>query len=79
MKAFIILKNSDFTEGRGPMVFDTVCLTKDAVIKYLNSRPYGIYGWHPPKGKTFAEMVLGPSKNHGGWAGYEVREVEVFQ
>ena len=64
MQAYIILKNSDFTEGRGPMVFDTVCLTEDAVIKYLNSRPYGIFGWRPPKGKTFAEMVF--SKKHGG-------------
>jgi hypothetical protein len=76
MKIYIVNKNVDFTEGRGPMVFHKAFSTRKQMIEYLNSLPYGIYGWKPPTGKTFAEMVLGPSNLHGGWAGYEVKEVD---
>ena len=64
---YIIKKNTDFVEA---------FMNKDEMITYLNSIPYGIYGWKPPKGKTFAEMAMGPENLHGGWCGYTVKEIE---
>lgn len=73
MTLFVILRNADFTEGRGPMVLHGVFTSKESVTEYLNTITYGVYGFKPEKGKTFAETVF--SRKHGGWAGYEVKEV----
>lgn len=40
---FIVLKNSDFTEGRGPMYFHSVWDTLEAATKYVMGQP-GIFG-----------------------------------
>lgn len=42
-EVFIVNKNSDFTEGRGPMIFHSVYDTFEAADKYIMGNG-GIYG-----------------------------------
>lgn len=42
-RVFIILKNADFTEGRGPMLFDRVFDTFDNADAYIMTQS-GIFG-----------------------------------
>ena len=63
MQVAIVLKNADFTEGRGPMVFDKVFDTVEHAEAYIALQP-GIYGSKQGKG-TY------------GWNGYDVKLCEV--
>ena len=39
---YVVMKNSDFTEGRGPMVLDSIWSNPSEAILYANSlEPYG--------------------------------------
>jgi hypothetical protein len=72
MKIYLVFRNSDFTEGRGPMVFS--CAFKDATdaVEYV-ARQEGIFG-SPQKveiGKHFGTYA---SAN-----GYDIREVELIE
>lgn len=71
---FIILKNADFTEGRGPMVFHRGFATREEAIQYLNTLTSGIYGAKPKKGESFSEYVIEDTETHkrGGWSGYKL-------
>lgn len=40
---FVVLKNSDFTEGRGPMKMDNVFISKVKAEEYIASQ-VGVYG-----------------------------------
>lgn len=60
----IVLKNADFTEGRGPMVFDKVFDTVEHAEAYIATQP-GIYGSKQGKGAY-------------GWNGYDVMRCEVY-
>lgn len=75
MKVFVITKNADWTEGKGPMIFDKVCSSMKSVRKYLNTKTSGIFGAKPKEGQSFASWVI--ENKHGGWAGYEIKEVEM--
>lgn len=74
MKVYIILKNADFTEGRGPMLFYKAFVNKSAMVEYVNSITGGIFGAKPEEGQSFYEYAT--SGKDGGWAGYEIKEVE---
>lgn len=74
MKVYVVLKNGDFTEGRGPMLFHKAFVTKTKMIEYINSIKCGIYGAEPNKGETFYEFCT--NGKDGGWSGYEIHKVE---
>lgn len=40
---FVVLRNADFTEGRGPMLIDTIFSTGPEAIKYVEAQQ-GIFG-----------------------------------
>lgn len=71
-QVWIILRNADFNEGRGPMVFDAACLSEADARSYLNKKDRGVFGAKPDGGKTFYDWVV---DNGWGWTGYEVRVV----
>lgn len=40
---YVVFKNSDMTEGRGPMVFDSVWLDAEKAAEYIDKQP-GVMG-----------------------------------
>lgn len=73
MKVYIVTKNRDFAEGRGPMLFHKAFITESKMIEYINSTT-GIYGAKPREGFTVYEEIK--SGVSGGWMGYDFIEVE---
>lgn len=79
---YLLLKNADFVEGRGPMLFERAFTSLKALKAYVNTLQSGVYGWKPPDGKTFFACLLevkearasGKHNPFGGWEGYEIRE-----
>lgn len=67
MRVLVLLKNADFTEGRGPMCFHKAFVTDAKLEEYMNSLSNGVYGYRPPAGKTMYDMLLAKSSEHGGW------------
>lgn len=59
MQVAIVLKNADFTEGRGPMVLHKVFDTVEHAEAYIITQP-GIYG-SPQR------------KDNYGWNGYDIK------
>ena len=43
MKIYIVTKNADFTEGRGPMLFHAAFITGEAAVEYVLQQQ-GIFG-----------------------------------
>lgn len=65
MQVAIVLKNADFTEGRGPMLLHKVFDTVENAEAYILLQP-GIYG---------SKQGRSP---YGGWNGYDVKVCEVY-
>jgi hypothetical protein len=65
MNVFIVTKNADFTEGRGPMMFHKAFATFGAAEAYVMSQD-GIYG--SKQGKS----------SYGGYNGYDIKEAPVL-
>ena len=68
---YVVLKNADFTEGRGPMLFDSVWENGDDAINYVSDQP-GIYG-----SKQHIEL-----NKYGFYAyanGYQIKEIPLFE
>ena len=74
-KVYVITKNGDFTEGRGPMRFQTVKSTLEKAKAYANNEPHGVAGATPPPGMTLADRCM--SGKGGGWGGFEILEIEM--
>jgi len=67
---YIVLKNADFTEGRGPMLLHTVFSDGEEAIKYVEKQK-GIFG-----------SPQNVERGKGSYAranGYEIVEHDVFQ
>lgn len=60
----VVMKNADFTEGRGPMLLHKIFDTVEHAEEYV-SKQSGIYGTPQRKDKY-------------GWNGYDVNVVEVL-
>lgn len=83
------MKNADFTEGRGPMLFVGAFSSLDKAKEYVNAQGTGIYGARPPEGMTLADWCLQTQTAHradgstyethvdGGWGGYDIIEHEL--
>lgn len=67
MQVFVVLKNADFTEGRGPMFFDKAFANKADAHNYIMDQD-GIYG-----------SSQGPS-SYGVdcYNGYEIKTIDLI-
>lgn len=54
MQVFLVYKNADMTEGRGPMVLDSIWLHQQDAENYANSRS-GVMGI---RGNQFHQRIL---------------------
>jgi hypothetical protein len=43
MEIYLVFRNSDMTEGRGPMIFDSAFLSKKKAEEYVDEKP-GVMG-----------------------------------
>lgn len=68
---FAVLKNADFTEGRGPMLLHKIFSSYEAASDYIMAQP-GIYG-----SKQGIDISL--SKVNDWWYnGYQVKQMDVL-
>lgn len=71
MKVYVILKNSDFTEGRGPMVLHKIKKTEKSAVDYVMSRE-GIFG-STQKESHYSQL----NSNVRYFNGYDILTMEV--
>jgi len=80
MKIFLVYRNSDLTEGRGPMVLDKIFLDRERSIKFALKQPgvMGITGRQNWLDKAKLVKLLGTDAYKlvdGDWEVYQV-EIE---
>jgi hypothetical protein len=73
-RVFIILKNSDFTEGRGPMLFDRVFDTFSAADQYVMGKS-GIFGSEQCRDERSA---LDAQSGRWTYNGFDIQEANVL-
>lgn len=71
MKVYVILKNSDFTEGRGPMVLHKIKKTEKSAVDYVMSQE-GIFG-----SKQEESRYIFSTENIRYFNGYDICTMEV--
>lgn len=71
----VVLKNLDFTEGRGPMVFHKVFKTAKEAEDYVSSRQ-GIYGSAQYSSRMVYGIHGGRAYSYRAWNGYEIKFVK---
>ena len=54
--AFVVMRNSDMTEGRGPMMMDSIFIDRAEAVIYMDSQP-GVMG----------RTVQWSKENYGDW------------
>ncbi len=69
-KIYVVLKNCDFTEGRGPMILHRCYHTLKAAQNYVKSQE-GICGSSQYES---GYDILGKEQ----WNGYDIQEMKVF-
>lgn len=69
MKIYIVFKNADFTEGRGPMLFHFAFTNGADAVKYVEAQG-GIYG-SPQK------VTMNYLDHYAYGNGYKIDEVDV--
>lgn len=73
---FLVLENSDKTEGRGPMV-PVKCFTEiECAERYLETKP-GIFGSKQSRSLNFGVNMLGEIFCRTYHNGYEIKEIEL--
>lgn len=72
---YVVQKNADWAEGRGPMVMKGIFRTEAEADEYINSHSSGIFGAKPPEGMSLAEWCK--SGRDGGWGGFDVIPVDL--
>lgn len=73
---YVVTKNADFTEGRGPMLLDCVFLTIEAAEQYVEKQK-GIYG-----SKQYCQITFGINVKKELYClvyynGYEIKKVRM--
>jgi hypothetical protein len=69
-KVFVVLKNSDFIDGTGPMVLHLVFSDKADAVEYIENQ-CGIYG--------NVQHYIITSGNEECWNGYSIQEMTVMK
>lgn len=70
-EVYVILKNADFTEGRGPMLLHRVCDTFDVAEAYVMAQS-GIFGSEQGLSKYQSPI------DEWNYNGYSIRKCNVF-
>ena len=73
---FMVEKNSDFTEGRGPMRFDSAYYTFDDAVEYI-LRQDGIYGTPQGVSNRPGINIHGVPYVTSDFNGFNIRPIEV--
>lgn len=73
---FLVEKNSDFTEGRGPMRFDSAYYTLDDAVAYI-MRQDGIYGTNQGVSNHPGINIHGVPYVVSNFNGFDIRPIEV--
>ena len=68
---YIVLKNGDFTEGRGPMSLHKVFADYNKAVTYIKSQS-GIYG-----SRQYDSPMMYFRPNCESWNGYDLVSAEV--
>lgn len=71
-KVFVVLRNADFTEGRGPMLVDSVYSTMEKAIDYILTRD-GIYGSKQRITHMIGVNIRGELYAYSTFNGFEIR------
>jgi hypothetical protein len=66
MKVNVVLKNADFTECRGPMLFHKVFVDLDKAVEYVKGQS-GIFG-----GQQYDKPSSFSSKNRLSFNGFDI-------
>lgn len=74
---FIVMKNGDFTEGKGPMLFDKVFKTIDGAHNYIMSKD-GIYGTKQYFDFNYDVNIYGELFHTGFYNGYEIIKTKII-
>ncbi len=74
---FVVLKNSDFTEGRGPMKLDCVFVSKTEAEKYVASQS-GIYGSEQYREENIGNDIYGTMYYSIYYNGYDIKKMEIL-
>jgi hypothetical protein len=67
----VVTKNADFTEGRGPMVFDKVFTGVDSAVEYIKNQS-GIYGSQQGSSNYSGVNIYGTPYCVSGFNGYDI-------
>lgn len=70
-KVFVVMENSDFTEGRGPMVLHKVFADGEVAHNYVMSKE-GIFGSTQRQEPTWGINVSGEVYGYHSYNGYEI-------
>jgi len=73
---FIVLKDSDRTEGRGPMIVDKCFSNIENAERYIEKQP-GIFGSQQSRRLYFSVNSLGEIFSTISHNGYEIKEIEL--
>ena len=60
---WVVRKNADFTEGRGPMLIHAIFENDTLAVEYIMTKP-GIYGRRQEEGRSFASTK---TRNFNGY------------
>lgn len=74
---FVVLKNSDFTEGRGPMVVDKIFKSIVSAEEYVSAQS-GIYGSKQYRSTHFGVNINGVFYAITSHNGYEIKKLDIL-
>lgn len=66
---FVVKRNADFTEGRGPMVLHAIFASGPEAVEYVKTRK-GIYG-------SAQKIEMGRDGKYASANGYDIVEIKV--
>jgi len=73
MKIYIVKKNADFIEGRGPMIIDKIFLKKEDAVAYIKNNK-GIMG-----GNQYDKPTIYQNGKVECWNGFDINEYDVIE
>lgn len=74
---FVVLRNSDFIEGRGPMKLDCIWNSKIQAEEYIASKK-GIYGSPQKREEHFGNNIYGMMYISIYYNGYDIMKMEIL-
>lgn len=69
-KVYVVMRNADFTEGRGPMLMHSLWLRGPEAVKFVESQD-GIYG-------SPQRVEMGKYGHYASANGFQIDEKQIF-